>query len=68
MDNLIVETFYGKVKGVKDKDIDNNEFYSFKGIPYAKPPINELRFQVRLNYPLNFIIFHQIKPVIHYIK
>jgi len=37
---LIVETKYGKVEGFTEKGI--NKWF---GIPYAKPPINELRFR-----------------------
>ena len=46
MDRPVVETSYGKLRGIRERDIDDNEFYSFKGIPYAKPPIGDLRFQV----------------------
>lgn len=36
----------GKLLGtVKVNDI-NEEFYSFLGVPYAKPPLNNLRFKV----------------------
>lgn len=37
---LITRTIYGKVKG-----INNGSHILFKGIPYAKPPIGELRFK-----------------------
>ncbi|MEH7131063.1 carboxylesterase family protein [Neobacillus drentensis] len=36
----LVETKYGKISGVKQ-----NGFSAYKGIPYAKPPIGELRFR-----------------------
>ncbi|MHA1239152.1 MAG: carboxylesterase/lipase family protein [Promethearchaeota archaeon] len=36
---LKIETEYGKIQGYIDKDIK-----VFKGIPYAEPPINQLRF------------------------
>lgn len=35
----IVETAYGKVIG-----IEVNGHYSYRGIRYAKPPVDELRF------------------------
>ncbi|XP_044731315.1 uncharacterized protein LOC123294258 [Chrysoperla carnea] len=35
----------GKLKGKKNLDIYENEFYSFEGIPYGKPPIGDLRFK-----------------------
>ncbi|XP_058799387.1 esterase E4-like [Phymastichus coffea] len=44
-DQLIVETKAGKVRGAKQRNFEGNEFYAFRGIPYAKPPVKELRFQ-----------------------
>lgn len=46
MKNLVADTLYGKLLGSEEEDIDNNKFLAFKGIPYAKPPISDLRFQV----------------------
>lgn len=46
MSELIVETQAGKVRGKKGNSCDATEFYAFKGIPYAQPPIGELRFKV----------------------
>lgn len=44
-----IETKSGKVCGLKRttffKKID---FYSYKGIPYAKPAVNDLRFKVSI--------------------
>ncbi len=37
---MIIETKYGKIEGITE-----NGCHIFKGIPYAKPPIGELRFQ-----------------------
>lgn len=46
-DTKIIETKSGKIRGVRETTlIKNMDFYSFKGIPYAKPPIGELRFKV----------------------
>ena len=36
----IINTKYGKIKGYERRSI-----LEFLGIPYAKPPINELRFK-----------------------
>ena len=45
--DVIVDTSLGKVAGVEVKSILKDEkFYSFMGIPYAKPPVGELRFLV----------------------
>lgn len=42
----IVETNYGLVQGVITISLLNNVFHSYLGIPYAKPPIGDLRFKV----------------------
>ncbi|EDV93360.1 esterase B1 [Drosophila grimshawi] len=43
---VIVETKYGQVRGLKRKTVYDEEFYyAFEGIPYAKPPVGELRFR-----------------------
>lgn len=40
-----VETVQGIVKGVKRTTVWGDSYLSFEGIPYAKPPIGELRFK-----------------------
>lgn len=40
MDNLVVQTKYGKVKGEQTGNV-----YVWKGIPYAKAPVGSLRFR-----------------------
>lgn len=43
----VIETNNGKVRGVRKTTlIQKMDFYSFKGIPYAKSPIGELRLKV----------------------
>lgn len=43
----VVKTKSGEVRGIHRTTILRNiGFYAFKGIPYAKPPIGELRFKV----------------------
>ncbi|XP_004518261.1 esterase B1 [Ceratitis capitata] len=44
-ETAIVETEYGKVKGLKRNTIYDVPYYSFEGIPFAKPPVGELRFK-----------------------
>lgn len=34
----------GKVRGTHEEGHCGNDFYSFRGIPYGKPPIRDLRF------------------------
>lgn len=42
-----IEIDDGRIRGkLNETIIDKNQFYSFRGIPFAKPPINELRFRV----------------------
>lgn len=43
----VTNTNYGPVKGMKLlSKYDGKEFYSYRGIPYAKPPVGELRYRV----------------------
>lgn len=42
-----IETESGRVRGKQNSTLfENKLFYSFRGIPFAKPPINDLRFKV----------------------
>lgn len=44
---MIVEVKQGQVEGLIGKSIlTGSEYGSFLGIPYAKPPLEDLRFQV----------------------
>lgn len=43
-ESVVVETRSGRVEGSKGKVMDH-EVYSFQGIPYATPPIDNLRFR-----------------------
>lgn len=43
---LVVDTNYGPVRGLKRTSVAGDQYYSFRSIPYAKAPINELRFKV----------------------
>lgn len=49
--NTIVETSCGPVRGKLSETLfDQRPYYAFKGIPYAEPPVNKLRFKVRGPY------------------
>ncbi|XP_036329317.1 esterase B1-like isoform X2 [Rhagoletis pomonella] len=44
-ETVIVNTEYGQVKGIKRRTLYDVPYYSFEGIPFAKPPVGELRFK-----------------------
>lgn len=46
----IVTVEQGKLKGAIEKLYNGAEYYSFKGIPYATPPVGKLRFRVHIAY------------------
>lgn len=47
-DNFVVQTNYGPVRGCKRTSIVGEEYLSFRGVPYARPPLGDLRFKVML--------------------
>lgn len=45
----IVHTNLGDIRGnVAKTFLDKRDFYSFRGIRYAQPPVGELRFKVSM--------------------
>lgn len=45
--SVVVDTELGQVRGYQEfTRFENKTYYSFRGIPYAKPPLGELRFRV----------------------
>ena len=43
----VVNTADGTVRGKLDTTLfDKKEYYAFKGIPFAQPPVGNLRFMV----------------------
>lgn len=47
----VVNTEYGLVRGkLNTTFLEAKPYYYFKGIPYAKAPIGELRFKVSQNF------------------
>jgi Carboxylesterase family len=47
--SIIVSTTYGQVEGNTVQLDNGNTVHSWYGIPYAAPPIGNLRFQVGLS-------------------
>lgn len=48
-DDLIVQTQYGQVQGrTQASVVDGSTYNLWLGIPYAAPPVGNLRFQVFL--------------------
>lgn len=45
-DGPIVEISQGRIQGVSEITPGGKPFFSFLGIPYAEPPLNDLRFKV----------------------
>jgi carboxylesterase type B len=48
MDNNRVDVHVreGKLIGIVQKSIYSDNYIAFRGIPYAKPPVGQLRFKV----------------------
>lgn len=40
----------GTVVGTKEKLPNGSFYFTYKGIPYAEPPVGRLRFEVRFDY------------------
>lgn len=57
---------HGKISGVKEISTKGRIFYTYRGIPYAKPPVGELRFRVSScgGWPDKSIIFDCMKDVL----
>lgn len=49
MGDLQVTLLQGSLRGKEQINEKGNVFYSYSGIPYAKPPVGDLRFKVNKN-------------------
>lgn len=45
-EHLLVQVEQGKLRGKECRSVLQKKYCCFLGIPYAKPPIGELRFMV----------------------
>lgn len=45
IEDPVITITTGKIRGRQDITIENKTFYAFEKIPYATPPLDELRFQ-----------------------
>lgn len=60
-ERVLAEIGPGKLLGVVERLPSGAEYFVFKGIPYAKAPVGELRFQVN---GLVLIVFFGCSPFI----
>jgi carboxylesterase type B len=42
----VIESKSGPIQGTVETSREGRSFYAFRGIPYAAPPMGELRFKV----------------------
>ena len=47
-DHVVVETMQGKLRGFTSLSRDGRPFYEFLSVPFALPPVGDLRFEVTL--------------------
>lgn len=47
-ENPLVELPLGKIEGTVRTSVKGKDFFSFEGVPYAKPPVGQNRFEVRI--------------------
>lgn len=61
-DQTLVHTTNGPVQGVKKTSLLGDEYLSYQRIPYAEPPVGELRFRVsqvtRVKMLFMYIIYY----------
>lgn len=66
----VIKITTGEVRGHILKSRDGRDFYSFSGIPYAKPPIGDLRFKVIFQNKITNIIinYSSTNKTIYYMR
>lgn len=48
--NPVVETPLGNIEGYYADSVNGRKYAAFEGIPYAKPPVAEYRYEVGNDY------------------
>lgn len=50
-DYCTITTNSGRIRGIQNRTLlEKIPYFSFRGIPFAEPPIGDLRFKVSNNY------------------
>lgn len=62
---LKVKIADGVLKGKTLKSRDGRNFYSYTAIPFAKPPIGELRFKVTIILNYSRLVHHYTTYIVH---
>lgn len=52
----VVEIQSGKIRGTIETGVTGEKYLAYKGIPYAKPPLGDLRFEVSNSCSHHFLI------------
>lgn len=55
MDTVDVVVRQGTLRGIVEKNDYGGRYVAFRGVPYAKPPVGELRFKVSSNLDSNHV-------------
>jgi hypothetical protein len=55
-EDIVVSVQQGRLKGLRFESVRGQELLAFLGIPYARPPVAELRFKVGFGYFLLYLV------------
>ncbi|CAL1541831.1 unnamed protein product [Lymnaea stagnalis] len=58
----VVDTPFGRLRGMETVARNNKTYLAFLGIPYAKPPVGELRFNKPVPHPKLAAVFNATVP------
>lgn len=57
----MAQTKYGKIRGRRLALVDGKEINAFLGVPFARPPLGELRFKVISYFGFKILVFINFK-------